>query len=192
MHSAHELTTRWPELDVAGKRARLDNSLHVLSGFTDAAARSAAGAERAACGLWQADASAWSADPATQHEIGKWLGWMQSPMLMADSIERLQTFAASIKRNGFTDIVLLGMGGSSLAPEVLRAVVGVAPGYVRATTSRCWPISDSIRRWPPRCRRGATRFAIARGWRRCSGTGRGICTRPGSCTRAGRTAVCSC
>jgi transaldolase/glucose-6-phosphate isomerase len=130
MHSAHELMTRWPALDVAGKRARLDHSLHV-SGLADAAARSAAGAERAASGLWRGDPSAWSADPATQTEIGKWLGWMQSPMLMADSIERLETFAASIKRNGFTDIVLLGMGGSSLAPEVLRAVIGVAPGWPR-------------------------------------------------------------
>ena len=73
----------------------------------------------------------WSADPALQQEIGKWLGWMSSPMLMADSIDRLQTFAASIKRNGFTDVVLLGMGGSSLAPEVLRAVIGAAPGWPR-------------------------------------------------------------
>jgi glucose-6-phosphate isomerase len=73
----------------------------------------------------------WSRDPDLQHEIGKWLGWMNSPMLMADSIDRLQTFAASIKRNGFTDVVLLGMGGSSLAPEVLRAVIGVVPGWPR-------------------------------------------------------------
>ena len=50
---------------------------------------------------------------------------------MADSIDRLQTFAASVKRDGFTDVVLLGMGGSSLAPEVLRAVLGVAPGWPR-------------------------------------------------------------
>ena len=56
---------------------------------------------------------------------------MSSPMLMADSIDRLQTFAAGIKRDGFTDVVLLGMGGSSLAPEVLRAVLGVAPGWPR-------------------------------------------------------------
>jgi len=131
MHRAHDLLTRWPELDVAGKRARLDNSLHASSGLADTVSSVAASAERAASGLWQADASAWSADPATQKEIGKWLGWMQSPMLMADSVERLKTFAASIKRNGFTDIVLLGMGGSSLAPEVLRAVVGVTPGWPR-------------------------------------------------------------
>src|SRR5207247_441458 len=48
-----------------------------------------------------------------------------------DQLERLSTFAQSVKRDGFTDVVLLGMGGSSLAPEVLRAVLGVAPGWPR-------------------------------------------------------------
>jgi glucose-6-phosphate isomerase len=131
MLSAHELMTRWPALDVAAKRARLNNSLHLSPGLAEACARSSAAAERAAAGLWRADPSVWSGDPGLQQEIGKWLGWMNSPMLMADSIERLKTFAASIKRNGFTDVVLLGMGGSSLAPEVLRAVIGVAPGWPR-------------------------------------------------------------
>ena len=50
---------------------------------------------------------------------------------MADAIPRLETFASSVRRDGFTDIVLLGMGGSSLAPEVLRAVLGVAPDWPR-------------------------------------------------------------
>ncbi len=48
---------------------------------------------------------------------------------MAESLDRLRTFAARVKDDGLTDVVLLGMGGSSLAPEVLRAVVGVAPGW---------------------------------------------------------------
>src|SRR5262249_46259276 len=46
-------------------------------------------------------------------------------------IDRLRAFADAVRRDGFTDVVLLGMGGSSLAPEVLRAVVGVAPGWPR-------------------------------------------------------------
>src|SRR4029450_509670 len=68
-------------------------------------------------------------DPADQRAISNRLGWMSSPLLMADSIERLTAFAAKVHRDGFTDVVLLGMGGSSLAPEVLRGVVGVAPGW---------------------------------------------------------------
>ncbi|HEV3140765.1 MAG TPA: hypothetical protein VGY57_09630, partial [Vicinamibacterales bacterium] len=54
-----------------------------------------------------------------------------SPALMADSLDRLRTFADRIKRDGFTDVVLLGMGGSSLAPEVMRAILGVAFGRPR-------------------------------------------------------------
>ena len=131
MHSAHELMTRWPALDVAAKRARLHNSLHLSPGLADAVASSTALAERAAGAVWRGTPSVWSRDPEVQKEIADRLGWMSSPLLMADSVDRLQTFAASIKRNGFTDVVLLGMGGSSLAPEVLRAVVGVAPGWPR-------------------------------------------------------------
>jgi transaldolase/glucose-6-phosphate isomerase len=131
MHSVHELMTRWPALDVAAKRARLNNSLHLSPGLTDTVARSTALAERAASALWRANPSVWSRDAAAQKDIANRLGWMSSPLLMADSIDRLQTFAASIKGHGFTDVVLLGMGGSSLAPEVLRAVVGIADGWPR-------------------------------------------------------------
>ena len=100
MHSAHELLTRWPALDVAAKRARLTNSLHLSPGLADRVWRSTEVAERAASGLWRADPSVWSADSATQHEIGQWLGWMNSPLLVADSLDRLQTFANGIKAAG--------------------------------------------------------------------------------------------
>jgi len=56
---------------------------------------------------------------------------MSSPSLMAEAIGRLRGFADRVRQDGFTDVVLLGMGGSSLAPEVLRAVLGVAPGWPR-------------------------------------------------------------
>jgi glucose-6-phosphate isomerase len=156
MLSSHELLTRWPALDVAAKRARLQSSLRLtpgpLAGTLSASVDSAA---RAAAGLWKHDPSAWSADPAVQKLIADRLGWMTSPALMADSIDRLQTFAANVKRDGLTDVVLLGMGGSSLAPEVLRAVIGVAPGSprfhmldstdpaaVRATTTAITPATS--------------------------------------------------
>jgi glucose-6-phosphate isomerase len=132
MHSAHELLTRWPALEVAARRARLQNSLHLSPGpLIDTLNLSKDAAGRAAHGVWQRDPSVWSADPAVQKTIAERLGWMSSPALMADSIERLQSFAAHVRGDGFTDVVLLGMGGSSLAPEVLRAVIGVAPGWPR-------------------------------------------------------------
>src|SRR5438128_10262535 len=70
-------------------------------------------------------------------KIADRLGWMSSPILVADSLDRLMTFASSIKDQGFTDVVLLGMGGSSLAPEVLRAVLGIAPGWPRLRVLDC-------------------------------------------------------
>ena len=90
-----------------------------------------AAAEQSARGLWQRQPSTWSGAPDVQAKIANRLGWLDSPALMSRSIDRLQAFAAGIRRDGFTDVVLLGMGGSSLAPEVLRSIVGVAPGWPR-------------------------------------------------------------
>jgi hypothetical protein len=132
MHSAPDLLTRWPALDVGTKRSRLQHSFHLAAGSIAARIHSdAPAAERAASGLWRRQPSIWSADAAVQRTIAQRLGWLDSPALMADSLERLRTFAAAVRRDGFTDVVLLGMGGSSLAPEVLRSIVGVAPGWPR-------------------------------------------------------------
>ena len=76
---------------------------------------------------------AWSRDAAVQRTIANRLGWLASPDAMARELPRLATFADGVVRDGFTDVVLLGMGGSSLAPEVLRAVMGVRPGRPRFT-----------------------------------------------------------
>jgi transaldolase/glucose-6-phosphate isomerase len=127
-----DLLTRWPGLDVAAKRARLLNRFQsALGPLRDTVNAQAAKAEEAAAGLWRRDTATWSADAATRQKIANRLGWLDSPGLMADSLGRLQTFASGIVRDGFTDVVLLGMGGSSLAPEVLRAVLGGATGWPR-------------------------------------------------------------
>src|SRR5712671_3730563 len=88
-------------------------------------------AERAAAALARRDASLWSPAPDVQAKIANRLGWLDSPKLMAQSIDRLISFAQGIKSAGITDVVLLGMGGSSLAPEVLRSIVGIARGWPR-------------------------------------------------------------
>jgi glucose-6-phosphate isomerase len=132
MHSAHDLHTRWPALDVAAKRARLQDSFHFAPGpLAQMTIAHSAVAERAAAGLFRREPSVWSNDPAVQQKIANRLGWLTSPVLMAESLPRLQAFADGVQRDGFRDVVLLGMGGSSLAPEVLRAVLGVAPGWPR-------------------------------------------------------------
>ncbi len=88
-------------------------------------------AMRAAEGLWQRDTSVWSSDPQVQKKIANRLGWLDSPALMTASVARLKSAADGVRRAGFENVVLLGMGGSSLAPEVLRAVVGVHAGSPR-------------------------------------------------------------
>jgi glucose-6-phosphate isomerase len=91
----------------------------------------AAAAARAADGLWRRDPSVWSIDTSVQEKITRRLGWLDSPTLMSASLDRLASAADDVRHGGFTDIVLLGMGGSSLAPEVLRAVIGTQPGWPR-------------------------------------------------------------
>jgi glucose-6-phosphate isomerase len=68
--------------------------------------------------LWARDYRLWKEDPTN---ITNRLGWLTVIKSMKDRAEELRTFATSAKRHGIHDVVLLGMGGSSLGPEVLRA-----------------------------------------------------------------------
>src|SRR5438046_10224007 len=132
MQNASDLLTRWPALEVAAKHAHLQRSLHLSPRPVGARLRAAAAnAERTAAAMWRREPSAWSAKPDVQAIVANRLGWLDSPALMADSLVRLKTFADNVKRDGFSDVVLLGMGGSSLAPEVLRSIVGTAPRWPR-------------------------------------------------------------
>jgi len=117
---------------VAAKRTRLEDSLSVSPGPLEQTIRTyRALAERAAAGLFRRDPSTWTSDAAVQKKIANRLGWLASPAAMTEAIARLRTFAAGVQRDGIGDVVLLGMGGSSLAPEVLRAILGVVPGWPR-------------------------------------------------------------
>jgi transaldolase/glucose-6-phosphate isomerase len=119
-------------MDLASKRARLRDSLRMTPGpLTASLGEHAPAAEVSTAGLWRRDPSTWSADPAAQRVVANRLGWLTAPSVMTASISRLHAFAESLRAAGFTDAVLLGMGGSSLAPEVLRAVLGTAPGWPR-------------------------------------------------------------
>jgi glucose-6-phosphate isomerase len=119
-------------LDVTARRGRLQNSLHISPGPLNDVFRSRAqAAERAAGGLYRREPEAWTQDPTVAARITNRLGWLSSPELMMTSLPRVRQFAASVKADGFSDVVLLGMGGSSLAPEVLRASLGTAAGFPR-------------------------------------------------------------
>src|SRR6188768_1181603 len=57
-------------------------------------------AVRAARGLWTKDPSTWSSDPGVQKTIANRLGWLESPALMAASLDRIRTFAEGVRRDG--------------------------------------------------------------------------------------------
>jgi transaldolase/glucose-6-phosphate isomerase len=79
--------------------------------------------------IWKHDPALWTDDPAGQDEIIKRMGWIDAPEIMAGKVEEMTTFAEEIHQAGFTHTVLLGMGGSSLAPEVYALVIGEKQGF---------------------------------------------------------------
>ena len=102
-----------------------------LGGEIDAAYRAALDSlvrEDAVGRLFRRDATLWKKDPEHQKIILNRLGWLDSPRWLRDHIPELTAFAAEIRTEGFTRVLLLGMGGSSLAPEVLALVMRGAPG----------------------------------------------------------------
>jgi len=76
--------------------------------------------------LWTGDTSLW-----TGRDEDKWLGWLHVVARERADVDRLVRFADDVRERGFTDIVLLGMGGSSLGPEVLGETFGRQPGGPR-------------------------------------------------------------
>ena len=76
--------------------------------------------------IWSHDHTVWKPDPA---EITNRLGWLSVTGQMSDELGSIAEFGSEIRRAGFQHVVLLGMGGSSLGPEVLRQVFGSARGY---------------------------------------------------------------
>lgn len=71
--------------------------------------------------IWAGDHTVWKPDPT---EISNRLGWLRIADEISGQIDRLQAVAADVKAAGFTDVLLLGMGGSSLAPEVFAKTFG--------------------------------------------------------------------
>jgi transaldolase/glucose-6-phosphate isomerase len=66
--------------------------------------------------LWRKDAALWSKDPKDQEVIRNALGWLHVPEKMEKSVKELTDFTEEVKNAGFSHVVHMGMGGSSLAP----------------------------------------------------------------------------
>jgi transaldolase/glucose-6-phosphate isomerase len=79
--------------------------------------------------VWRRDPALWGGPGVP--EIEDRLGWLTVSETMLEHAPELDEFAEKCRADGFTDAVLLGMGGSSLGPEVLRRSFGVVPGGLR-------------------------------------------------------------
>ncbi len=77
--------------------------------------------------IWAGDYTVWKPDPT---EISNRLGWLRIAEALQKDIPRLQALTDEVRLAGYTHALLLGMGGSSLAPEVFRKTFGVRPGYL--------------------------------------------------------------
>jgi transaldolase/glucose-6-phosphate isomerase len=74
--------------------------------------------------LWQRDASLW-----TGTDEANWLAWLNITEEQIANNQNLRPVVEAVKKEGFTDLLLLGMGGSSLCPEVLRMTFGKIAGF---------------------------------------------------------------
>jgi len=97
--------------------------------------------------IWSGDHTVWKPDPT---EISDRLGWLTVTDFMREQAPMLEAFAREVKDDGIKHLVLLGMGGSSLGPEVLRQTFGNAPHYpvliVLDSTVPAWvkSVADAI------------------------------------------------
>ncbi len=101
--------------------------------------------------IWARDASVW-----TGADEAHWLGWLEEPALIRPKIPALERFARAAEEDGLTDVVLAGMGGSSLAPEVFRRTFAAESFHVLDTTH-----PDAIRALEARLDLSRTLFLVA-------------------------------
>jgi transaldolase/glucose-6-phosphate isomerase len=85
-------------------------------------------AERVAARLWARDGSLWAASGKPAGEVAAWLGWLDLPETMSARVAELEHLARDVRQDGYRRAAVLGMGGSSLAPELFSRVFGWAGG----------------------------------------------------------------
>ena len=79
--------------------------------------------------IWRKDATLWKDDEASQKVIRNALGWLTVPDEMIGVVDELAEFADLIRQRGFQTVMVCGMGGSSLCPEVFARTFGRQPDY---------------------------------------------------------------
>ena len=117
-------------LDILGPGGRTVLSEAARAGL-DASLLGALEEMRFARRLYAADPSLWTSDPADHERIAARLGWLDAPARTAARLEEFERLAREIAGEGVEHVVVLGMGGSSLAPAVLADLMPAAPDRPR-------------------------------------------------------------
>jgi transaldolase/glucose-6-phosphate isomerase len=100
---------------------RRSNAVRALGPLADPVRQRVASliAEAAPARLWSHDPTLWTTDKAGQDEVRNRTGWLDLPNSSRAALKEIRDFVSQVRNDGFTHFLLLGMGGSSLAPEVL-------------------------------------------------------------------------
>lgn len=113
-----------PEAELDGMRIERPAKSPAGAGGGPATALAEVQQKHVTAGLWHKDAAPWTADAAVAAKVKNRLGWLALPEGMAAAAPRLAGLREECYGAGLRRAVLLGMGGSSLAPEVFRKVFG--------------------------------------------------------------------
>jgi transaldolase / glucose-6-phosphate isomerase len=121
------------EVDAMSERQRPGQGDLRLGGWAGAVESRLEGWRREGFGdrLWRRDHTLWSPEPVP--ELADRLGWLDLPGNGPDEADVYATFGEEVAEAGFQEAVILGMGGSSLAPEVFARTFGAAGGRPRLT-----------------------------------------------------------
>jgi glucose-6-phosphate isomerase/transaldolase/glucose-6-phosphate isomerase len=112
---------------------------------TLAAATDRIAGERILERIWDRDHTVWNPDPT---EISDRLGWLDVPLEMLDRLPEIDRIREDVLATGYEDVVLLGMGGSSLGAEALVRCLGGTPGHPRLHV-----LDSTVPDWVRRVRR---------------------------------------
>jgi len=115
-----------PENPVKLQTFNLDNRLNAIDAALDRLKE-----QRIIPRIWIKDWSVWASDPT---EIADRLGWLNAPEEASRNEPEYTAFADKVRRDGFRQALLLGMGGSSLAPGVFGAVFKTKRGFLDLQT----------------------------------------------------------
>ncbi len=128
----------------ARRKSAADQATPILAAVKEAV--STLESKSAARRMWEVDPTLWTDDPAGQAEIKIRLGWLKLPETSRAAIAEINAFAETVRAEGIQNILLIGMGGSSLGPEVFSLVFSpqVLSGATAQSKHNLQPVTFNI------------------------------------------------